>query len=733
MRSLHLSTDPIHTVFVRVPLIAGLLLATLPLGQVEAQSAPASSALSINDVSVVEGNSGTRSVVFTVTLSPTSKSAVKVSYATSDGSALAGSDYVAASGSLTFKSGQATNQISILVNGDTAPEADETFAVNLSRPVNADLARAQGIGTVKNDDNQPPRVTTTSGALAYTENDGFRTVDAGLTLADADSANLVSATAAITSGFAQDQDRLGVATPATSITSTYNAATGVLTLSGLASLAVYQTILRSVTYANSSDRPTASTRVVTFTATDPAGGSGTATRSISITPVNDAPVLHADGSPTLPATDENLAPSSNTGMLVSALINSGNTSAQGGDYITDPDATAAEGLAVVGADSANGAWQFSTDNGTTWSTLGAVSEGAARLLASNASTRVRFLQNAGFNGSAALTVRAWDQTSGANGGTADASSNGGTTAISSTTDSASITVTGVNDPPVLTMTSGPLSSTEGDGPRPIDTGLRLSDPDSLQLGFAQAVIDSFDASQDTLGFVNVGSITGAYNAATGVLTLSGFDSVANYQTALRGVTYTNISDRPSATRVVNVSVADSSGRTAAASRTISITPVNDAPVLRVEGSPKLAAIDEDIAPASNTGTLVSTLIGSGDAAALGGDYIVDPDGAALEGLAVTAVDSTEGSWQFSTDNGATWSVLAAVSDTAARLLASNSSTRVRFVPNANFNGTAGLSFRAWDQTSGANGATANVSSNAGMTAFSAATDTATIAVNAPAP
>jgi hypothetical protein len=141
----------------------------------------------------------------------------------------------------------------------------------------------------------------------------------------------------------------------------------------------------------------------------------------------------------------------------------------------------------------------------------------------------------------------------------------------------------------------------------------------------------------------------------------------------------------------------------------------------------LTAINEDVAAASNTGTLVSAIIASA-----GGDRITDADAGALEGIAVIAVVNTNGTWEFSTNNGGSWTAFGSPTGAAARLLASNASTRVRFLPNANFNGAVnpGITFRAWDQTSGANGGTANTSPNGGSTAFSTATETASITVNA---
>jgi hypothetical protein len=112
--------------------------------------------LSINSVSANEGNAGTTPFTFTVTLSAASASTVTVSFATADGSATAGSDYVATSGTLTFNPGVTTQTITVNVNGDPTPEANETFFANLSSPANATIAVGQGAGTIVNDDAAPP-------------------------------------------------------------------------------------------------------------------------------------------------------------------------------------------------------------------------------------------------------------------------------------------------------------------------------------------------------------------------------------------------------------------------------------------------------------------------------------------------------------------------------------------------------------------------------------------------
>ncbi|PYS46814.1 MAG: hypothetical protein DMF68_17885, partial [Acidobacteria bacterium] len=113
------------------------------------------SQLSINDVSLAEGNAGTTNFSFTVTLSQASTVTAKVDFATSDGTAKAGSDYVATSGTLTFNPGDTQKTVTVQVNGDTLNEPDETFFVTLTNPVNSTITRAQATGTIKNDDGPP--------------------------------------------------------------------------------------------------------------------------------------------------------------------------------------------------------------------------------------------------------------------------------------------------------------------------------------------------------------------------------------------------------------------------------------------------------------------------------------------------------------------------------------------------------------------------------------------------
>lgn len=112
-------------------------------------------ALAINDLNITEGAGGTSVANFTVSLSGSSSQTVTVNYATANNTAVAGSDYVAASGTVTFTPGQLSQTVSVSINGDTTFEPNETFFVNLTTPTNATISDNQGVGTINNDDLQP--------------------------------------------------------------------------------------------------------------------------------------------------------------------------------------------------------------------------------------------------------------------------------------------------------------------------------------------------------------------------------------------------------------------------------------------------------------------------------------------------------------------------------------------------------------------------------------------------
>ncbi len=334
------------------------------------------------------------------------------------------------------------------------------------------------------------------------------------------------------------------------------------------------------------------------------GLSDTTTATIAVSAVNDAPVLDNTQTPTFSAIDEDIEDASNSGNTVAAIVVD--------DSITDVEvsngeATSIEAIAVITVDNTNGVWKYTTD-GSTWlkfsETTGASVDisSAARLLAwddPSYDDKIRFEPNTDYSGTATLTYRAWDMSSGSQGSTMDATTVGGSTPFSSASETVSITVNAVNDAPVLTASS-----------------------------------------------------------------------------------------------------------------------------------PTLTAIDEDVASASNGGKTISSIVANGDITDVDVDTVP-------EAIAVTTVDNTIGFWQYTTDGGTTWSDFSATTgssvdiETSSRLLDGDDANHmIRFNPDADQNGSATLTYRAWDKTSGTAGSVADSSTNGDETAYSTGTDTLTVTINA---
>ncbi|OYX00270.1 MAG: hypothetical protein B7Z15_20455, partial [Rhizobiales bacterium 32-66-8] len=134
-------------------------------------AAPAVPSLSIADVSVQEGNSGTRLMTFTVTLSAAAAGAVTVAYSTADGTATSGSDYVAANGTLTFAAGETSKTIQVTVKGDTVAEGNEAFTIRLANAAGATIADGSATGTLTNDDTAPTLPALSAGDVSMREGD----------------------------------------------------------------------------------------------------------------------------------------------------------------------------------------------------------------------------------------------------------------------------------------------------------------------------------------------------------------------------------------------------------------------------------------------------------------------------------------------------------------------------------------------------------------------------------
>jgi VCBS repeat-containing protein len=288
-----------------------------------------------------------------------------------------------------------------------------------------------------------------------------------------------------------------------------------------------------------------------------------------------------------------------------------------------------------------------------------------------------------------------------------------------------ITITGTNDKPTITagLTDAIGAASEDDAnPTLSDSGtIAFNDVDLIDVHTASVAAAAGNTLGGTLTLDPVSGETAANETGSVGWTYNVANSATQYLAAGQF-----------ATETFTVTINDGHGGTVDQLVTVTITGTNDAPVLNAAASPALLAVAEDaVVPVAVVGTLVSALVNLNPPAG-GLDNVTDTDSGAVTGIALTGTNSTNGTWYYSTNNGGTWTAVGAVSNTSALLLAADANTRVYFQGNSNFNGTVsdGITFRAWDQTSGTAGNHVSTAINGGTTAFSTVTDTVSVAVTA---
>jgi Calx-beta domain len=184
---------------------AGELTPTVTSWEFSADSLPTVSA---GNASVVEGNARARLLRVTVTLSKPSTEPVSVAYATVPETAVAGTDYVAKTGTLTIPPGGTSAVVSVQVKGDKTREPQETFTVMLSSPQNARIWRKRGIATIINDDSPTkPAVQVSIGSASLVEgNSGTRALRFAVTLSASSPTHAVKVDYATKNATADDND-----------------------------------------------------------------------------------------------------------------------------------------------------------------------------------------------------------------------------------------------------------------------------------------------------------------------------------------------------------------------------------------------------------------------------------------------------------------------------------------------------------------------------------------------
>ena len=420
----------------------------------------------------------------------------------------------------------------------------------------------------------PPTLTTTGGATTFTSADSRSgtpvTVDGGLTVADTESTTITSASVSITGGFHSGQDVLGF-TNQNGISGSYNAGTGVLSLSGSATIAQYQTALESVTFLDTSATPNTSARTISFSVDDGLASSTAGTKTVD---VNSPPFVTTSGGITLYY----------RGAAAGAV--------DGGVSVSDPSqATQSSGTVSIGAGFQSGdTLAFTNNSATNFGNITAVY---------NSGTGVLTLSSAGASATDAQWAHAFDAVTFASTSTTYGNrtmsfvvNDGSTNSVAATK-----TVDELNPNPVVTTDSGSAAFVAGDNvtstPVSVDSGLTLSDPSSTTLASATvAIAGNFVSGEDVLSFTNNGSTMGnvavsSYNAATGVLTLTSAGAtatVAQWQAALDAVKYTDTAITPNnATRTISFTVSDTTNTSNTGTRTVTVADTDQTPIVTTTG------------------------------------------------------------------------------------------------------------------------------------------------------
>ncbi len=469
----------------------------------------------------------------------------------------------------------------------------------------------------------------------------------------------------------------------------------------------------------------------------------------------------------LQATVRNVAPVLDTSydvVLVSIqegdLDSMGNTVQQIVDpaSITDGDGGVVSAIAVTEVDNTNGSWQYSLNDGASWhdfsATTGSVVDIStqARLLDGSLSggqtNKIRFVPlpdypdtlawtppDIPYDGASYFKFRAWDRVAGITGLTADVSLNGGSTSFSSNEDVARITILAVNDDPVLYYNGQEVTGV-------MDLGFDIDEDTSYHFQSGELIVDDPDignnqiifdieARKGILDFVNV---SGRFISGNGTSNVTIVTDLVELNQILDDCSYYYPNQDLNHTEVLTIRINDQfwsgigGGQDVVRQLTFWINPVNDAPVLNTGYTPRLTSIPED--DLDNDGNSISSIIPNGS--------IYDVDTTAVEAMAVISVDNTNGTWEYSTNNGDNWQSISqqiGVNDqfeTNALLLdgelTGDQTHRMRFLPNLNFHGTASFAFRAWDKTDGLSASRINATVNGDTMSISAASDNGLISV-----
>ena len=404
--------------------------------------------------------------------------------------------------------------------------------------------------------------------------------------------------------------------------------------------------------------------------------------------------------------------------------------------ITDVNQNAVVGgIAVVGV-TGSGTWSYATD-GVMFQAITSAGSASALLLAHDA--KLRYTPGGAGAETPTITFMAWDATAGSNGGRVDLSSSsatGGTTAFSSVADTATLTVADVTDATVLTQAAPSLGSTASGTAKTIGvsgtfinngtgtTSITVANTSAVAGGIALTEVTGYGTWEYSLDGTTFLEVTGVSDTWALLLSKDGMLRYTPYDASEETATITYRawdSTAGASGDLVDLSAEGAVGGTTGYSLfadSASLT-VNDAPILTA-ASPSMGSTDEDT---PITISLSETFINN-DADT--GTIITDAnENSLVGGIAITAVTGN-GTWAYSLD-GSTFSSVETVATNSALLLPTTAT--LRYTPDGSTAETATVTYCAWDTTSGSSGSKVDTTTNGGATAFSTASDTASLTVN----
>lgn len=655
------------------------------------------------------------------------------------GSYASGTGILTLTGTSSIANYQAALRSITYENTDPAPtESVRTISISVNDGDDDSNIETRNINVVKV--NIVPTLTgIETGAIVYFAGNGTKTITSSILANDADDANIISATVSITSGLNSSEDVLAFV-DANGITGSYASGTGILTLSGTATVATYQAALRTVTYENTAGSPDMTTRTISIIVNDGTEDSSPATRDVEfpteiteLASYKSTGVFHfdaqdadgdGDSGTNQPANgtlttwgdrSDDVVPAASTTNIVATAIggdtptlsstyfggrsgiffdynsgNAGDTYPLADNALLNTSSFTEKSFATVfrTGDSVSGlqiiyeqgggsnGYQISIKNGNAyafaWSTNGEWVDGDDQSInLGTVETNTSYIVIASHDQSsttweANINGGTITQSSGAAGtmnshggdanigeedGTVDPVTFGNNPTTNNNFDgfvgeliswNNALTPTDFtniygflsdkwfNTPPVISgIEISDLSYNEGDPATDITDTIVLTDvdteDDATEIDSAKVSITSgFESSEDVLDYVTALGITGSYDSVTGVLTLTGSTTTANYQTALRNVTYRNTeTTSPStATREISFAVYDWDDESGIVTRDIDIIPSNDIPTLGITDVSTISFTEGD-SPVQTTSDLT----------------VSDNDDANLQGATVSFINN----------------------------------------------------------------------------------------------